>query len=98
MSEEPIMNEALATYGIEMQLRKLQEEMYELGIEVLKFLNGDINVEKLANEAADVDVCIASMRIYMDKISDGAFSEHYDVAKVYKMNRLGVRVRHRRIK
>lgn len=93
-----IIGQALSTFGVDKQLRKLQEELLELGLEVIKTQNEEINIEKLANEFADVEICMANIRMYMNRMSDNAFEEHYEVVKAYKLARLKVRIDHYKYK
>lgn len=93
MSEE-IYDSALAVNGIDKQMRKALEEMHELSIEILAYLDGEGNIEHLATESADVDVSLSVVKHFLNKISENEFNQHYDLAKRYKTDRLAIRIQH----
>lgn len=93
MSEE-IYDMALGVNGIEKQMRKALEEMHELSIEILSYLDGDGNMEHIATESADVDVSMAVVKHFLNKISNHEFDQHYELAKKYKTERLKIRIEH----
>ena len=55
---------AMAKFGKERQMRKLQEECAELAAEVNKYLEGRSSLDELLGEMADVSICLEQMRCY----------------------------------
>ena len=81
MSElEKLQSENLKHYGVQVQLRQLQEECGELITSVNHFFKGKINEHVMLSEMADVENVLDQMRIYFG-------NEKIDCLKMQKMTR-----------
>lgn len=83
---EPILLEAINTYGEESQLRMLQEECAELIVAVNHYLRGRIKAEDLVEEMADVRIMQDTVRMIMAKDSGAEVNLQEVIDK--KMKRL----------
>lgn len=75
-----LQSENLKHYGVQFQLRKLQEECGELIVSINHFFEGKINQSILLSEMADVENVLDQMRIYFG-------DEEIDCLKIQKMTR-----------
>ncbi len=76
---------ALATYGIQIQLRQLQEECGELITSVNHLFRGRIEPVELLNELADVEIMIKQIKLFYD---NGQYERVFD----RKINNLAERL------
>ena len=60
--QREVMGKALDTWGTD-QITILFEEMAELQKELCKFLRGNDTTQEIAEELADVKICIAEMEM-----------------------------------
>lgn len=59
--KKDVLENAIKTYGIEMQLIMMLEECAELQKEVTKYIRGNNNIEAIAEEIADVSIVISQL-------------------------------------
>lgn len=57
------IHKAIETYGVDSQLKMVLEEMAELQKEICKNWRGRDNVDKIADECADVEIMLAQLKI-----------------------------------
>jgi NTP pyrophosphatase (non-canonical NTP hydrolase) len=81
-----LQKENLDHYGVQVQLRKLQEECGELIAAINHFFDRKINQDILISEMADVENVLDSMRIYFG-------DEMIDIFKIQKMTRQRDRIK-----
>ena len=84
-----IKKRAIAHYGKQKQLLKAVEEMAELTKEILKYIDGENNREKICEEMADVGIMLDQMSII--------FTAHDDVERwqEIKLDRLWMKMEKR---
>lgn len=73
----------------EKQLFVAIEEMSELQKELCKVLRGEVNVDHLAEEFADVEIMLSQMLIYFKRFG---LAPLVNVYKAYKLDRLNRRI------
>lgn len=85
--DKEILNQAIETYGYDLQINQLVEEIAELLKEASKARRGLGNKSHLSKELADVYIMLEQLKI-MENISD------YEVQKMidYKVKRLARRL------
>jgi NTP pyrophosphatase (non-canonical NTP hydrolase)/DNA-directed RNA polymerase subunit RPC12/RpoP len=86
-----IYQQALHTYGVGNQLRKLAEEAAELAVAALHVAGVDSDIDwaktaEVAEEAADVEIMLSQLRLLM--------ADMIDEQKRYKLIRLRSRIGH----
>ncbi|HEY3499278.1 MAG TPA: hypothetical protein VGK73_31530 [Polyangiaceae bacterium] len=84
MTTSNIYWRTLATFGAVHNLDKTIEECAELISEVVREKHGRSDLDKLANEAADVWICLEILRCHM--------GPEFDRALDAKLNRLAKRI------
>lgn len=65
--QRKICEDAIQIFGVQHQLIKAGEELAELGQQVLKAANGDINKGHIAEEIADVEIMLEQLKIIFDR-------------------------------
>lgn len=81
--ENKVLKAAIAEYGDEAQEKMLLEEMAELQKEICKNWRGQDNIDRIAEELADVEIMIAQMKMIFgiaQQVSD------YRVQKVQRLH------------
>lgn len=81
-----IYKDAIETFGIECQFIVAFEELAELQKELSKHIRGNNNIDKIAEEIADVEIMIEQLKIYFNIYEE--VSEH----KAGKLIRLSERI------
>lgn len=66
-TQRKICKDAIQIFGVQHQLIKAGEELAELGQQVLKAANGDINKGHIAEEIADVEIMLEQLKIIFDR-------------------------------
>lgn len=66
-TQRKICEDAIDTFGVQHQLIKAGEELAELGQQVLKAANGDVNKGHIAEEIADVEIMLEQLKIIFDR-------------------------------
>lgn len=61
--EKEVLRAAIEIYGPDSQKRMLLEEMAELQKEICKFWRGEDNVERIAEEVADVEIMLEQVKM-----------------------------------
>ena len=84
---EEILKKAINSYGEKAQIIKTIEELNELSVELAKFLNGEEKINLIAEEAADVYIMLAQLRIMLD------INTQTDYYKEFKIKRLEERLK-----
>lgn len=80
--EKIIFEAAIKTYGADAQKKMLLEEMAELQKEICKNWRGQANLEKIADEMADVEIMLDQMKLIFQ--NGGLVQQHRE----YKVDRL----------
>lgn len=80
-----VLSEAVRTWGVEAQLRMLQEECAELIAAVNRFDRGRVGTSDLAEEIADVEIMCAQARLIIG-------DRDVEVARQRKLRRLARRL------
>ena len=65
-TQRKICEDAIQIFGVQHQLIKAGEELAELGQQVLKAANGDVNKGHIAEEIADVENMLEQLKIIFD--------------------------------
>ena len=65
-TEQEILEEAIATFGEENQMKKLLEEMAELQKEICKHWFGEENLKHIAEETADLEIMLTQLKMILD--------------------------------
>ena len=81
----PVLGRAVIKFGAEAQTRKAAEECVELSLELLHALDGRANMDKIAEEMADVEIMLAQMRLIYG-------SADVDAWKEKKINALALKI------
>lgn len=82
---EAIYRRSVVHFGAEAQTRKAAEECVELSLELLHALDGRANMDKIAEEMADVEIMLEQLRlIYGD--------DEVEEWKLKKLNGLALRI------
>jgi len=76
-----VCNAAIATFGVESQIKKSIEEMGELIVELAHHLEKRDNVREVAEEIADVSIMISQLKI----IFDAKMIEEYERMKIERL-------------
>jgi|LDZT01.1.fsa_nt_gi hypothetical protein len=76
MIPKEITDKCVEKFGENYQLLKVIEEMNELSIEILNYINGETNHKKIIGEAVDVSITI-------DGLINILGSRHHDVYNCY---------------
>ena len=84
---EEILKKAINSYGEKAQIIKTIEELNELSVELAKFLNGEEKINSIAEEAADVYIMLAQLRIMLN------IDTQTDCYKEFKIKRLEERLK-----
>ena len=63
MSETEVLQRALDTYGYDLQIMMVLEEMSELQKELCKYLRGKYSPANIAEEIADVEIMLEQMKM-----------------------------------
>lgn len=66
MDETRILNKAIETYGVEVQLIMTFEEMAELTQAICKNLRGRDNLNNVVEEIADVEIMLAQVKMIFE--------------------------------
>lgn len=66
-TQRKICEDAIQIFGVQHQLIKAGEELAELGQQVLKAANGDVNKGHIAEEIADVEIMLEQLKIIFDR-------------------------------
>lgn len=72
-------------FGAEEQTRKAAEECVELSLELLHALDGRANMDKIAEEMADVEIMLEQLRLIYG-------AEEVEAWKLKKLNGLALRI------
>jgi hypothetical protein len=80
-----IYKEALEVWGINSQIHKFSEELFELGVAIHHWYEDKIFPITLAEEIADVEIVCAQLRSLIG-------TEMVDERKIFKLKRLRKRV------
>lgn len=67
MDKEGLYYFALNKWGLYSQIDICIEEMSELMKELLKYKRGNINIEKICEEIADVEITIGQMKLFFNE-------------------------------
>ena len=89
--DEKVLLQAIVTYGIEPQMRMLQEECCELAHATSKFLRKRDDAGTLEAEIADVLIMIAQVRLIL-AMNNPNHDDGVDLAIGLKMERLKQRL------
>ena len=81
-AERIVFEAAIKHFGPEHQERKLLEEMSELQKEICKFWDGEQNLDRIADEMADVEIVLDQMKLIFQ--NGGLVQQHRE----YKVDRL----------
>ena len=83
-----ILKSAISHYGVNVQKVTAMEEMAELTKEISKSIRyGDINTENIAEEMADVEICLEFLRLIYNN------AERVKEYKSQKIDRLAERIK-----
>lgn len=63
INETEVLQRALDTYGYDLQIMMVFEEMSELQKELCKYLRGKYSPENIAEEIADVEIMLEQMKM-----------------------------------
>ena len=66
-TQRKICEDAIQIFGVQHQLIKAGEELAELGQQVLKAANGDVDKGHIAEEIADVEIMLEQIKIIFDR-------------------------------
>lgn len=66
-TQRKICEDAIQLFGVQRQLIKAGEELAELGQQVLKAANGDVNKRHIAEEIADVEIMLEQLKLIFDR-------------------------------
>ena len=86
MSKHETYKHAIEKYGIEPQLRQLQEECAELIVAINHYCRDNTKVQGIIEEIADTEIMIEQMRLHFS-------SAMIDAIKEIKIERLEERIR-----
>ena len=83
-AEKDVFEKALQTYGGEHQQKKLLEEMAELQKEICKHWDGAQNLDKIADEMADVEILLDQMKLLFQNSSLVELRRSFKVDRLYQ--------------
>lgn len=81
-----ILHKAIGFYGVDMQLNVCIEELSELIKEICKFKRGNMNINNISEEMADVKIMLQQLEIIFKNTGD--IETFYDA----KIDRLSKRI------
>jgi hypothetical protein len=91
-SRQAILERAVKTWGVQIQLVIALEEFAELSKEVAKTLRKKKLSENLADEIADAEIMLTQLRIVAHEMGDGALETLVEERKAFKIERLRTRL------
>ena len=85
-----VYEHAINRYGVKLQLLMVIEEMSELTKEICKFFRGCDNLDKIAEETADVTIMLEQLRLIFD-LNDKVCEEMDVKVERLAVERLGLK-------
>ena len=82
--EQQVFIDALCTYGPDKQMLKLIEEMSELTKEIVKYRLGRENLREIAEEMADVQICLDQMTLHFQ---NGGLQQQIRLEKIERLRK-----------